>query len=104
MCSMAAMTRPAADGLRSASQAWMAARSATALREKRTLATVTGEELPNRMLRRRVQRLLVPALQLGQLLLGEVRWGRVARDTGGDQVGEPVLIRGRRRGAGFVED
>ena len=45
---MAAMTRPAADGLRSASQAWMAARSARALREKRTSATVTGEELPNR--------------------------------------------------------
>src|SRR5687768_8448185 len=93
VCSMAAMTRPAAAGLRSTSQAWMAARSASALREKRTLATVAGEELPHLVLGRRVERLVVPALQLRQLLLGEVRRGRVTRDIGGDQVGEAVLIR-----------
>jgi hypothetical protein len=82
----------------------MAARSARALREKRTLATVAGEELPHLVLGCRVEGLVVPALQLRQLLLGEIRRGRVARDIGGDQVGEPVLIRRRERGAAFVED
>ena len=65
--SMAATTRDAAAGLRSVSQAWMAARSASAFRVKRTSATMAGEELPDLGLGGGVERLVVAALQLGQL-------------------------------------
>lgn len=46
----------------------------------------------------------MPALQLGQLFLCEVGWRRMAFDIGGDQVGEPILIRRRERGTGLIED
>ena len=104
LVSMAAMTRAAAAGLRSASQAWMAARSASALRVKRTSATMAGEELPDLVLGGRVERLVVAALQLRQLVLGEVGRRGVGRDVGRDQVGEPVLLIRGERGARFVED
>lgn len=82
----------------------MAARSASALRGKRTSATMAGEELPDRVIGGRVERRLVPAFQLGLLVLGEGGGRGVAGDIGGHHVGEPILVRRREDGAGLVED
>jgi hypothetical protein len=40
-------------------------------RVNRTLATVAGEELPDLVVRGRIERLVVAPLQRGQLVLGE---------------------------------
>lgn len=63
---------------------------------------MAGEELPDFVLGRRIEQLVVAAPDLSALLVGEDRRIGVVADIGRDEIGQSILICRRQRGPGFV--